>query len=767
MKWFFAVVLYIIAAALALCGFVGVRRKRSERGGKLIRMLMFSAAASIAANASGFLAHSPQTAAAAYGFGYIFSDLMLILLLTYAYGISGFKRRASVKIALHSAAAVDAVLMIANIFTGIAFECSLTEDGLKNEFYAISAAKAGVEYHIALLIVFSLFIIWTLARKNANSPRIYRGKYKTLLLAFVLCAVSAVISGAIKCRYDFSLIFDAGFVFLIFYLSALYVPKGLIERLLSFVAANMDDGIICFDLDGRCIFANNAARIPFNAENDLTVFGDYYDKWAAQRDLDITSSITAEETYETGGGTRSYITRYSRLVDNKGVYIGCFFQLHDNTDEKKSRADERYKATHDMLTGIYNKEFFCERTAAVLKENPDVKHCIVCSDIKNFKLVNDMFGVDKGDEILRTIADALGSIAGENAVYGRISGDRFAMCMPLDNFSEEAFLREAEKIGDLTGNDIFRIHMHFGVYKISNPNMQVTVMCDRARLAIETIKTSYQDIISYYDQDLREKYLNEQQLTGEFDEALATGQFKMYLQPQISAENGNMLGAEALVRWVHPERGLIPPDEFIGIFERTGLISRLDMYIWECACKQLKLWSGNGKENCHISVNISPKDFFFTDVYEVFTGLVTKYGVSPKRLKLEITETAIMTDLKKQLDLIDRLRDYGFTVEIDDFGSGYSSLNTLKDMTVDTLKIDMGFLRKTENRERSQTILRMIITLSKHLGMEVITEGVETREQVDFLTEFGCDVFQGYYFAKPMAVDDFEKKYFKESALRE
>ncbi|MDE5589599.1 MAG: EAL domain-containing protein, partial [Acetatifactor sp.] len=163
----------------------------------------------------------------------------------------------------------------------------------------------------------------------------------------------------------------------------------------------------------------------------------------------------------------------------------------------------------------------------------------------------------------------------------------------------------------------------------------------------------------------------------------------------------------------------------------------------------------------HISVNISPKDFYFADIYKVFTGLVEKYEISPRNLRLEITESAIMSDFEKQLVLIQRLQEYGFLVEMDDFGSGYSSLNMLKDMPVNTLKVDMGFLRQTDHQERSRTILKMIISLSKQLGMEVITEGVETKEQVDFLTDIGCDVFQGYYFAKPMPVSEFEKKYFE------
>ena len=195
------------------------------------------------------------------------------------------------------------------------------------------------------------------------------------------------------------------------------------------------------------------------------------------------------------------------------------------------------------------------------------------------------------------------------------------------------------------------------------------------------------------------------------------------------------------------------------MFEKNGLISDIDRYIWEQACKQLKTWKEQGREDIYISVNISPRDFYFLNVYQTFMELVEKYEIAPKNLKLEITETAIVMDFNRQMELITRLRRNGFVVEMDDFGSGYSSLNMLKDLHVDILKIDMAFLNKAKDEERSKKILQMVIGLSKQLGMPVITEGVENEEQVSFLSEIGCEMFQGYYFAKPMSLEEFERKY--------
>jgi EAL domain-containing protein (putative c-di-GMP-specific phosphodiesterase class I) len=252
--------------------------------------------------------------------------------------------------------------------------------------------------------------------------------------------------------------------------------------------------------------------------------------------------------------------------------------------------------------------------------------------------------------------------------------------------------------------------------------------------------------------------LYEKNLVSEFDSALEKKQFKMFLQPQTDAD-GNMLGAEALVRWQHPERGMVPPGSFISVFEKTGLIYKLDQYIWRCACEKLKDWKDRGLLQYYISVNISPKDFYYLDIYSTFVDLVNEYHILPANLKLEITETAIMSDFNKQFILLKRLREYGFQIEIDDFGSGYSSLNMLKDMPVDVLKIDMGFLRQTEHIKRSRIILEAIVSLSKRLEMPVVVEGVETKEQLSFLKELECEAYQGYYFSKPIPVEEFENKY--------
>lgn len=304
----------------------------------------------------------------------------------------------------------------------------------------------------------------------------------------------------------------------------------------------------------------------------------------------------------------------------------------------------------------------------------------------------------------------------------------------------------------------YHMHIHAGVYHITDSSLEIPVMYDRAIEAIETVKDNLQQVVVYYDQSMGDKRRQETEIVNEVDNAIETGQFKMYLQPQVTCE-GQLLGGEALVRWFHPEKGMISPAMFIPVLEQSGQIIRMDRVIWEEACKRLKVWKDAGYEKLHISVNISPKDFYYFDLYDTFTGLVEQYEIPPEKLKLEITETVLMTEAKGCLEVLKKLRAYGFVIEIDDFGSGYSSLNTLGEMEVDVLKLDMGFLQKAERDEKSKKILGFVLKLAKSLNLITVTEGVELEEQVSYLRDAGCDVLQGFYYSKPLPVEEFEQKY--------
>jgi EAL domain-containing protein (putative c-di-GMP-specific phosphodiesterase class I) len=298
-----------------------------------------------------------------------------------------------------------------------------------------------------------------------------------------------------------------------------------------------------------------------------------------------------------------------------------------------------------------------------------------------------------------------------------------------------------------------------GIYKLDNKLIPVSTMCDRAGIALSTIKTNRFVRVAIYDESMYEDLLQEDELSTELPRAIKNGDIKIFLQPQIAMEGGEMVGAEVLVRWNHHEKGLLNPVHFLPVFEKNYKIVDIDMYVWELACKLLRRWKDEGRKNIYLSVNISTRDFECIDVYETLTRLVKKYDIDPEQLRVEITESTIMQNPEKQIELIGRLRLAKFYVEMDDFGSGYSSLGMLKDIYLDAIKLDMRFLSKGIDEERGRKVLDLTVRLIKELNMLVIAEGVESEEEEEYLRKIGCDVYQGFHFSKPIPIDKFEAAY--------
>ena len=413
---------------------------------------------------------------------------------------------------------------------------------------------------------------------------------------------------------------------------------------------------------------------------------------------------------------------------------------------------------YDRLTGLYSKEFFYQKVRDCLQENPDVEYTIVCSNIENFKLFNDTFGTKEGDRLLCEIADKFRTMVGEDGICGRFGADRF-MCL-----KERSEVEYDRMVFDQSG---FGAHkksavMKWGIYEIVDSTVSVEQMCDRAMLAIDSIKGQYNQHYAVYDDILRSKLLREQAITEAMETALNEEQFYVYLQPKYSLHDDGLAGAEALVRWIHPEWGFMSPGEFIPLFEKNGFITRLDMYIWEKVCALLREWHRKGYPDLPVSVNVSRADIYQADITETLTEIVRKYDIEPAQLHLEITESAYTENPAQIIGTVEKLRRQGFVIEMDDFGSGYSSLNMLNQVKMDVLKLDMKFIQNETAKPADQGIMRLIVGLARWMNLSVVAEGVETREQLERLQEIGCDYVQGYFFSRPLPCEEFEKLLLKQ-----
>ncbi|MBQ2480387.1 MAG: EAL domain-containing protein, partial [Treponema sp.] len=487
---------------------------------------------------------------------------------------------------------------------------------------------------------------------------------------------------------------------LIFYFILIYKPLFFIGLINRKVLESSPSAYVFFDKEDIGFFANESARKMFNL-NKQNLAGSFK-AISSMMNTDFTgktSPVTLKSSrIDKQGETHYYKYSFFPLLDEKKRFLGSYIKAIDYTNEEAENQKQIYLSHHDPLTGLYNRNYFIEKTKQILAGN-DKLYYIVVLDVKDFKLINDTFGYDAGNALIADIAEKIRAGKIQYPCYGRLGGDNFVFLATDKNIMEKFADNKDPDNFTVKNNPTYPIIAHYGIFKIEDRNVSIDFMIDRALMAISKIKNNYNQIFSFYEDTLREDKIWEQKVTGMLGNAIKEKQIVPYLQPQINS-NGEVVGAEVLVRWNLPSEGILSPAKFIPVLERNGLITKIDLYIWEEAFKIMHKWQNENKKDISISVNISPKDFYFTDIYGTFTGLSQKYDVPPSKIHLEITETVVMTNLEYNLNILHSLQNEGFLIEIDDFGSGYSSLNTLKDIPLNVLKIDMLFLCKTANLER-------------------------------------------------------------------
>ncbi len=456
--------------------------------------------------------------------------------------------------------------------------------------------------------------------------------------------------------------------------------------------------------------------------------------------------VTAEQKF-LAMGVWNYVVK---PFDEESMKL----RLVNAIGRSKAKSLERlhYLANYDVLTGIFNKNKFIEETRDMLDEHPDVKMAFVRMDIDRFQLINAFYGTSAGDEVLKFVAESVKNYVSKYEVvtYGRMEADVFALCLPYEDVKDALdhvyAIRNHFKSYPLE----FDIVPAFGIYVIEDKELPIEIMLDRAKLAAKTIKGQYLNNYAFYTDDIGDALEEEQQIVNEMAHALETEQFAVYFQPKYNVKSRLPVGAEALVRWEHPEKGMISPGKFIPIFEKNGFITKLDYFVWNRVCFMLRGWLDEGEKPNPVSVNVSRVNLFNPNIVPIICDLVDSYEVPRELLQLELTESAYADATLAMKDKVQKLREEGFQVLMDDFGSGYSSLNVLKDIEVDVLKIDMRFFETSEIGGRGENIVASVVRMAKWLDIPTIAEGVEKEEQVEFLKNIGCEYVQGYYFAKPM-----------------
>lgn len=443
------------------------------------------------------------------------------------------------------------------------------------------------------------------------------------------------------------------------------------------------------------------------------------------------------------------LVNYQRILDKTNVRLRSLLQ---EAQEAKCTIEVLER---DTLTALHTEKVFCTKAVSALEKHAKAEFDVVAVDIEQFKIINDVFGSEKGNRLLMDLATCLLNIqAGDLFLSTRARADTFFILLPR---REANYNNLEQQILSFSENYPLPMHLQvkIGIYQIDNRGLEIARMCDRALMAANSIKGNYNHRLAFFDGSMHEQLILEQKISNTMIESLQREDFRVYLQPKVEVDTGKVIGAEALVRWFHHELGMISPGDFIPIFERNGFIHTLNFYVWEKSCKMLRDWKLSGMRSIPISVNVSRADFYYGDLSDILSDLIKKYHLHPEDLHLEITESAYVKDATQLMTIIKRLKQIGFVIEMDDFGSGYSSLNSLSDLPIDVLKLDLKLLIQDENKERKNKILQLVINLAEELQLHVLAEGVETKEQSSLLKTMRCPYAQGYLYGRPMPESEF------------
>lgn len=750
----FGLLFSIIIIAMAVCAWIA--RHSGKRMGSAAAGLLMSLILPMAGNGIIIVSGSGDLSLVGCYLYYVGLDLSIGALIHYTYVYCRLSKRAgwfqTVSVALLAA---DAVQLLMNPFFHHAFK--LTEIEVDGFSYFKMIPLLGQQVHRAVdyLLLACVIAIFIISLRRA--PRLQAERYWVILCTLILVSLwetAYIFSGT---PIDRSMIGYGVFGLLNFYFSLYYRPMRLLDRMLTGMVSDQENPVFFFDESQHCIWLNRAGEQFLNLSEGETEEAEA----RLKREFGTLQSEPAEWKKKLTI-RRNHEERYIELVKQPLTGLGnkadgFYFYIHDLTEERHMAERKLFNARHDQLTGLYNRDYLYERTKELLAKDPGEPYLIITAEITDLKVINDLYGNTFGDTALKFAAEWLrgNEDLNKGGVYGRLGGDSFGVCIPEKDFRLERMEYALSRLTVFEGETKYRMLIHAGIYRVDDRSLEASLMYDRAVLALEGIKDDYHYHTAWYDHSMRDSVVKNRQIAEELSAAIEGGQILPWLQPIVNRE-GETVGAEALVRWNHPEEGLRYPVQFIPVLERNGMIAVLDRFIWRKACEILARWKREGK-SLFLSVNISPRDFYLLDVPAEMNQLVNEFGIDPARLRLEITETMMMGDTDAQLDILRQLQKAGFCIEMDDFGSGYSSLNLLREMPVDVLKIDMVFLQEAGENPRAETILNEVITMAGKLGITSLTEGVETKKQYDSLMEMGCLLYQGYYFARPMPMKEFEQ----------
>lgn len=610
--------------------------------------------------------------------------------------------------------------------------------------YLVGVGHGWFYAHLAFCYILLILGIVATVNRLFRFPNEYKFKYIIIIgLVFIATIVNLTYLVIVDVYIDYSIAMYGIIAYLLFffdsYFNQLIIGKAI---LLKYLDNNTDATFIFDNKDDLCYQNLLAKQINTDSFSDFNLI---------KKELVTFCSKNDTDNYEYKD--KIYRVLFKDIFNKKSELLGRSILLTDITELKKTQKKMEFLATHDEDTGLFKYGHLFNILSQTIPSGQRENTVLTAIDIENFSRINTVFGNVTGDMIINILAQKIFKLSKETRTYcARYKADIFVIFSSLyTNKLGELFTRLSKEMNDEFVS--FHLVLKAGMYVLRS-NDEFNEAFNKALLACDNVKTSSPTHYALYDDRIEQNDEYKKQLLKDFDDAIKNEEFKLYLQPQVNSFNNEVYGAEALVRWQHPLYGLIPPNDFIPLLETNGLIHILDKYVYYKAGEIVAKLQKTNLKNIPISVNVSPIDLYYLNICEIFEDVVRKNNIDKKLFAVEITETAVMSNKAKAISQIRELRERGFVIELDDFGSGYSSLNALKDIPTNIIKLDMRFISDYTNL-KNKKILDGIVKMIQSIDLGIIVEGVEVKEQVDYLRDLKCHIIQGYYYSKPVPYEEF------------
>lgn len=646
----------------------------------------------------------------------------------------------------------DTAVLMMNLFTRKVFVLTWWKNILGHSFFKI-VPNVLYDVHFvysAVLLLTSLVIVF---RAFIYSPSLQKRKYTLLLTVLFLMSVFYITERALGFISVLSIIFPLGMA-VVANVLAFKMPEKMISYIISRIQESTNEAIVCFDYSGHIVFANTAAKKIMTLKKiPEYVTPRYLFDYFRQDYTDEIKASSWTSILEVNSKICWYKVSYEKLFYREDV-IGCYFKLKDITIAHNEFEEQEFNAYHDPLTGLYNMTGFFMEADKIIKANPYSRFVMLCSNIKDFKLINNIFGKETGDKVLVRIGEILKKQRHKNSIAARISDDKFAHLLEDEYFNEEDFNRALEDFPIILDNSVYRINFKVGIYRFRGASESAELILDKALLAAKRQQDNHSKF-SYFDDSFMHRIIQEKYLLGDFDNFLASKKYSVKFKPLVNSDS-RIYGAKCSADW-HDEDGAFSTSFVIKTLDKTGFIYRLDSCIWEESIKALKEILENFPE-FFINLHVCEKDFYYMEIQKKLSEFTERYEVPSSRINVCIPEKIVSKSFDRIKKECEALRNAGFKILIEDFGSDFSSLNMLKDLTVDLIEIDVSFFYDGTNSAKTFAILSNIAEMTRNLGIKLIFSGIDGRDTMELVSNISDVLLDGEYFSSPLSAKELEKR---------